>query len=99
MKFNNEVKAEFIKVYNNPEIPSKNIHIALTEIGHKQGWLEPNVEFKANVVRAAIEGKLGKLYKNRKRKVADEIEFETGEEEEVVAFAPIEAEPAEETNW
>jgi hypothetical protein len=101
MKFNSEVKEQFIKVYNDPKVASKDLHVVLTELGHKQGWLEPSVEFKANVIRDAFEVKLGLKYKNRKRKVAEEIEFETGEEVignfQVLVTEPVETE--EETTW
>ncbi len=63
-KFNDEIKALFLEVYNTPEIPFSEINKVLTEKLQALGF---NITVTAEMAREAIEVKLGKLYRKRPR--------------------------------
>lgn len=93
MKFDQTVKQIFVDFYNDPTVPSKELHKALTTKLQKEGYLAPNVEFNAEQVRNAYENKLNLEYRKRPRKVKDVIEIDfddEGEQVNVSATIPIE---------
>ncbi len=106
-KFNVEAKQIFVDCYNNPEISSMDLHKQITLKLHEGGFLPPNVELSKDLVREALENKLGLIYRKRPRKKTTfEISFEEEEKEEVsvvdteeVEEVDSEEEVAEDTSW
>ena len=80
MKFSAEVKQIFVDFYNDPTVPSKELHKALTTKLQEEGHLLPNVEFSAEQVRAAYENKLQMEYRKRPRKVKEVVEIDFDDE-------------------
>ncbi len=102
MKFDQTVKQIFIDLYNDPTVPSKELHKVLTTKLQEDGYLQPNVEFNAEQVRNAYENKLQLLYKKRPRKVKDVIEIDFDDEGEQVSVStsiPIEEDEDDTQAW
>ena len=86
-----QLKALFLEAWNNPEVPSTEIHIYLTTKAHEAGLLAPNVELTAEAVRtsyATIKEGDYTNYRTRPRKVksafvVDFTEEDPGDEQEV----------------
>lgn len=95
-KFSQEAKQVFIDCYNNPEIPSINLHKEITLKLHKGGFLQPNVELSKELVREALENKLQLVYRKRPRKKSEEISISfEGDEVTVVDTEEVAEEPQE----
>lgn len=102
-KFNVEAKQIFVDCYNNPEITSMDLHKQITLKLHEGGFLPPNVELSKDLVREALENKLGLIYRKRPRK---KTTFEISFEEEEVSVVDteeveetVEEEVAEDPSW
>ncbi len=86
-----QLKALFLEAWNNPEVPSTEIHTYLTTKAHEAGLLAPNVELTAEAVRtsyATIKEGDYTNYRTRPRKVksafvVDFTEGDPGNEQEV----------------
>jgi len=90
-KFSQEAKQIFIDCYNNPEIPSINLHKEITLKLHEEGFLQPDVELSKDLVREALENKLGLVYRKRPRKKSEEISISfEGDEVTVVDTEEVE---------
>lgn len=105
VKFNAQAKQIFVDCYNNPEITSMDLHKQITLKLHEGGFLPPNVELSKDLVREALENKLGLIYRKRPRKkttfeISFEEEVSVVDTEEVEEVDPEEEEIlTENTSW